>query len=179
MPQNALSFQEYFETYVPELIGGYLAEEPVADMEGTSFTTQVKVEGRKSLVFGITIDDAKEISVQPEGLENPMVSVTVGEDVIKHITRQVSSLTGRKQYDAMLNAKGTLTLEMEMPDNRVLPLTIVFNGAAEPQATMSGPADVIARVMTGQIQGPQAFMEGKIKITGDMMFLMSLATLIV
>lgn len=178
MPEGALGFQEYFETYLPELVEKYLAERPVVDMEGTHFTTQVKVEGEKSLTFGVTIDDAKDINVQPEGLENPMVSVTVGEDFIRLMTRQVSSLTGRKQYDSMLNTKGTLVLELEMPDDRVLPVTIVFNGAPEPQATMSGPADVIAGVMTGQIQGPQAFMEGKIKITGDMMFLMSLANLV-
>jgi SCP-2 sterol transfer family len=178
MPQNALRFQEYFETYVPELVTGYLAEEPVPDMEGTSFTTQFTVDGQKSLVFGITIDNAKEISVQPEGLEKPMVSITVPEDFIRLTTRQVSALTGRKQYDAVLNTKGTLVLEMEMPGGVVLPVTIVFNGTSEPQATMSGPADVIAGVMTGQIQGPQAFMEGKIKISGDVMFLMSLATLV-
>jgi hypothetical protein len=179
MPEKPVQFQEYFESYVPELVERYLAEDPVADMEGTSFTSQVTVEGEKSLAFGVTIKDAKEITVRQGGLENPMVSVTVGEDFIRHTTRQISALTGRKQYDAMLNARGTLVVEMELAGDRVLPVTIVFNGAAEPQATMSGPADVIARVMTGQIQGPQAFMEGKIKITGDMMFLMSLASLIV
>ena len=179
MPEGALRFQEYFQTYIPKLVEKYLAEEPVPDMEGTSFTTQVKVEGEQSLIFGVTIDGAREISVQPDGLENPMVSVTVPEDFIRFTTRQVSALTGRKQYDAILNTKGTLNLEMEMPGGVVLPVTIVFNGAPEPQATMSGPADVLAQVMTGQIQGPQAFMEGKIKIAGDMMFLMSLASLII
>jgi putative sterol carrier protein len=68
---------------------------------------------------------------------------------------------------------------MSMPDDWVLPVTITFNGATEPKATMSGPAEVLAKVMTGELQGPKAFMEGKIKITGDMMFLMSLANLIV
>jgi len=178
MPENALRFQEYFESYVPELVERYLAEDPVPEMEGTSFTSQVTLEGETSLVFGVTIKDAKEITVQPNGLENPMVSVTVPEDVIRYITRQVSGLTGRKQYDALGKAKGTLTLEMEMPDHWVLPVTITFNGAAEPSATMSGPADVVAKVMAGEIQGPQAFVEGKIKITGDMMFLMSLTSII-
>ena len=178
MPESTLKFQEYFESYVPELVAGYLARDPVPEMEGTSFTSQVTIEGEKSLTFGVTIDDAKEISVQPGSLENPMVSVTIPEDVIEHITRQISGLTGRKQYDAMGKAKGTLTLEMSMPDDWVLPITITFNGAAEPKATMSGPAEVLAKVMMGEIQGPQAFVEGKIKITGDMMFLMSLANLI-
>jgi putative sterol carrier protein len=48
-----------------------------------------------------------------------------------------------------------------------------------PRATMSGPAKVIAMVLMGEIEGPWAFIQGKIKITGDMVFLMSLASLIV
>ena len=179
MSESTLQFQEYFESYVPDLIEGYLAQEPVPQMEGTSFTSQVTLEGEKSLSFGMTIDDAKEITVQQGALANPMISVTIPEDVIGHINKQISGLTGRKQYEAVSKAKGTLTLEMSMPDDWVLPIAITFNGAAEPKATMSGPAEVLAKVMTGEIQGPQAFLEGKIKITGDMMFLMSLANLIV
>ena len=179
MSESTLQFQEYFESYVPDLIEGYLAQEPVPEMEGTSFTSQVTIEGEKSLSFGMTIDDAKEITVQQGALANPMISVTIPEDVIRHVTKQITGLTGRKQYEAVSKATGTLTLEMSMPDDWVLPIAITFNGAAEPKTTMSGPAEVLAKVMTGEIQGPQAFLEGKIKITGDMMFLMSLANLIV
>ena len=179
MSESTMQIQEYFESYVPDLIEGYLAREPVPEMEGTSFTSQVTIEGEKSLSFGMTIDDAKEITVQQGALTNPMISITIPEDAIRHVTKQISGLTGRKQYEAVSKTKGTLTLEMSMPDDWVLPVTITFNGATEPKATMSGPAEVLAKVMTGELQSPKAFMEGKIKITGDMMFLMSLANLIV
>jgi putative sterol carrier protein len=41
-----------------------------------------------------------------------------------------------------------------------------------------GPADILAKVMTGELNGPQTFIEGKIKMDGDMMFLMSLSSML-
>jgi SCP-2 sterol transfer family len=178
MPETTMEIQEYLESYVPELVGGYLAEKPVADMEGTVFTVEVRVEGEKSLVFGITIEDACRIKMHPGGLENPMVTVTIPEDLIRHVTRQVTSFTGRKQYDGASKAKGSLGVEMAMPGDWVLPLNLTFNGASEPKAVIKGPADVLTRVMTGELNGPQTFVEGKIKMDGDMMFLMSLSSML-
>jgi hypothetical protein len=178
MPQSTMEIQEYLESYVPELIGGYLAEKPLDDMEGTVFTVEVTIQGEKSLVFGITIEDACKIKVHPGGLENPMVSVTIPEALMRHVTRQVAGLTGRKQYDGVNQVKGSLDVEMAMPGDWVLPLNLTFNGASEPKAAIRGPAEVLAGVMTGQLNGPQTFMEGKMKMDGDMMFLMNLSSML-
>jgi len=173
---DTLEMQEYLESYVPDLVGKFLAEKPIPNMEDTTFTVQVTVEGEKSLTFGITIKNAREISVHPGGLENPMLSVSLSEEIIARITREISHFTTRKQYDGVTNAKGTLTVEAAMPGDWVLPVTITFNGAAEPKATLRGPAEVMSKVMAGQISGPEAFMQGQIKFEGDMMFLMSLGS---
>ncbi len=178
MPEATMEIQEYLETYVPELVGGYLAEKPVPGMEGTVFTVEVTVKGDKSLVFGITIEDACKIKLHPGGVENPMVSVTIPEDLMRNITRQVSAFTGRKMYDGASGAKGSLDIEMSMPGDWVMPLNITFNGAAEPKATIRGDAETLTRVMTGELNGPQTFIEGKIKMDGDMMFLMSLSSML-
>lgn len=178
MPETTVEMQEYLESYVPTLVERFLSEKPVPGMEGTSFTTEVTIEGEKSLKFGLDIKDAREIAVLPGGVEDPMVAVRIPEDVLKPLTRQISGLTGRKQYDEMRKAKGTLTIELVMPGDWVLPVTLTFNGAAEPRATLRGPAETMVRVMSGELAGPAAFMEGKIQMEGDMMFLMSLSALV-
>ena len=178
MAESTMEIQDYLVSYVPSLIEGFLTESPVADMEGTSFTVQVTIEGEKSLTFGITINNGREIAVHPGGLENPMVSVSLPEGLLKQITKQVSTLTGKKQYDEVSKAKGSLTVEMSMPGDWVLPVTMTFNGASEPQAKIIGPSDVIAKMVAGEMSSPEAFMQGKIKMDGDMMFLMSLANIL-
>lgn len=179
MSESATQMQEYLESYIPSVIGKFLAEKPVPQMEGTTFTTQVTIEGESSLTFGVTIEDASRIKVQTGEVESPMVAVSLPESVMKPLTRQVSQMVGRRQYDDITKAKGTLTIEMEMPGDWVLPVTVTFNGASEPRATMRGPAEVLAKIMTGEVAGPAAFVSGDIKIEGDMMFLMSLSTLVV
>jgi hypothetical protein len=179
MPESTMQMQEYLESYIPSVIERFLAEKPVPQMEGTSFTTQVTVEGERSFTFGIKINDAREIKVEPGGLENPMLSVSLTEDVFKPVTSQVTQMVGRKQFDEIAKAKGTLTIEAVMPGEWVLPIKLTFNGASDPKATMRGPAEVILKVMTGELNGPQAFMGGQMKIDGDMMFLMSLSSLVV
>lgn len=178
MPETTVEMQEYLQSHVPAIVERFLSEKPVPRMEGTTFTAELTIEGEKSLRFGIGIKDAREITVHPGGIEEPMVAVTVPEDVLRPLTRQISQMTGRKQYDEASKAKGTLTLEMVMPGDRVLPLTVTFNGAPEPKATLRGPAETMVKVLKGEIAGPQAFMEGKMQIEGDMMFLMSLSAMV-
>ncbi len=178
MPGSALEMQEYLFSYVPQLVGKFLEEKPIPDMEGTAFTLQVTVEGESSFTFGITIEDACRITVHPEGLPGAMLAVNVSEEVIRHLTRQVSAFTGRKQYDGVNGAKGTLCMEMDMPGGWMLPVSLTFNGAAEPKATIRGSAEAMAQVLLGQLTGPEAFVQGKVKFEGDLVFLMSLVNLL-
>jgi hypothetical protein len=175
MGGEALGIQDYLVSYVPGLVGRFLEEKPIPDMQGTLFTLQVTIRGEKDLVFGISIKDAREITVHPGGLESPMLSVTVSEEVMRHIAREAARFVGRKHYDGASEAKGTLQVEMEMPGGWTLPLTLTFNGAEQPQAVLKGQAEVMSRVMAGQLTGPEAFMQGKVKFEGDIVFLMSLA----
>ncbi len=175
MSEETVEIQEYLLSHMPRVVGRFLEEKPLPDMEGTVFTLRVAVKGEVGLTFGITVKDAKEITVHPEGLQSPMLSVEVSEDVFRHVTRQVARFVSRKQYDGVVEAKGTLRVEMEMPGGWVLPVTLTFNGAEQPSASIRGPAEVLARVVSGQLSGPEAFMQGKIKMDGDIVFLLSLA----
>jgi predicted lipid carrier protein YhbT len=103
--------------------------------------------------------------------------MTLSEEMILRMVDQVSSFTGRNQYDTVKQAKGTLHLEMDMPGDWTMPIALTFNGASEPKVTISGSAEVFQKIAAGELNGPAAFMQGQIKMDGDMAFALSIANL--
>ncbi len=177
MAVNTLGIQEYLESYVPELVGKRLAEKPVPDMEGTTFKLQVTINGEKTLVFGIAISDAKEITVTEGAIEDPMLEVVLSDDFVRPLVELASSFTGRKQYDAVSQTKGTVDFEVGMPGDWTMPVQAIFNGAPQPSLKIAGSSADLAKIATGELNGPTAFMQGKIKFEGDMAFGLSLGSL--
>jgi len=177
MAENTVGIQEYMQSYIPDLVAKRLAEKPVADMEGTVFKLQVTIKGEKSLVFGITIKDAREISVTEGAIDGPTLEVVLSEDFIKPLVDLASSFTGRKQYDAASQAKGTVVFEVDMPGDWTMPVSTVFNGASQPNLKIMGKSVDLAKIATGELNGPTAFMQGKIKMEGDMAFGLSLSNI--
>jgi predicted lipid carrier protein YhbT len=177
MTENAIGIQEYLESYVPGKVAKRLGEKPVPDMDGTEFTLQLTIAGEKELVYGISIKDAKEITVTPGGIDNPVLEVKVSDEFIRPIVDMASSLTGKKQYDSVSQAKGTVVFDIDMPGDWTLPVSATFNGAAEPSLKISGSSADLAKIASGELNGPMAFMQGKIRMEGDMSFGISLANL--
>ncbi|MHB8780143.1 MAG: SCP2 sterol-binding domain-containing protein [Candidatus Geothermincolia bacterium] len=172
-----LGIQEYIETYIPQVVGAYLKEKPIPGMEGTVFTINFSIDGEKSFVQGITIRDASEISVTRGGDTDAMLTVSVSDEIIKHIVAMVTPLTGREQYDTVKGASGTVELDLTMPGGWKLPVKSTFNGGASPTIKISAEAAEFAAIASGQENAPMAFMQGKIKMEGDMAFGLSLAKL--
>jgi len=179
MAEDSIDIQEYLNSYLPSLIEKRLAEKMVPDMEGTSFSMQLCFEGERSLAYGITIKDAKEIIVTRGNVENPIFSIRISEDIIKPLMDFVSSFISRKRYDAVTNTTGRFDLNIAMPGDWTLPVTMIFNGAESPQMALYGPSADLLQIATGEVSAPSAFMQGKIKLEGDLAFGMSLANLFV
>jgi hypothetical protein len=177
MAVNTLGIQEYLESYVPELVGKRMAEKPVPDMDGTTFKLQVTINGEKSLVFGISIKDAKEITVTEGAIDGPMLEVVLSDDFVRPLVELASSFTGRKQYDAVNQTKGTVDFEVGMPGDWTMPVQAIFNGASQPSLKIAGSSADLAKIATGELNGPTAFMQGKIKFEGDMAFGLSLGSI--
>lgn len=177
MAENTIGIQEYLESYVPALVGKRLAEKPLPDMEGTNFTLQITIQGEKSLVYGIAIKDAGDIAVTPGGIDDPMLEVVLSDDFIGPLVDLVASFTNRKQYDAASQAKGTVDFEISMPGDWVMPVSVRFSGAPEPSLRIRGSSSNLAKIATGEMNGPTAFLQGKIKMDGDMAFGLSLSNI--
>jgi hypothetical protein len=169
------SIRDYLVEYVPQLIGKNLARNPLPDMTGTLFTLQITIEGEQCLTFGITFKDAAEMTVTEGPLENPMVALTLSEEIIRPLVKMASSLTGRWKYEIAKNTKGTMDAEIDMPGGWQLPFSLAFNGAQEPSFSVNATLEDLAQMAGGGIDPTQAFMQGKLKITGDIALALALA----
>ncbi len=172
---ESVGIQEYIETYVPGVVEKLLEAKPIPEMNGTVFTIDLTMGGEKSLTYGITITDGKKITVTPGGVEKPMLSVTLPESLIERAFELITPWTNRQRYDAVKETKGALDLEVDMPGDWKVPLGLKFNDAAEPKVKIAIPLEEAAGIATGTSNAPMAFMQGKIKMEGDMAFALSLA----
>lgn len=171
------SIQDYLVNYIPAFISKHLAENPIPDMKDTDFSVQITIEGEQSLTFGITATNAREITVTPGEIKNPMVALTLTEDVIRPIVKLVSSFISRRQYDIIKGAKGSMEVEIDMPGDWKLPVKTTFNGAAEPYFKLNGSLQDLSEMAMGDIDPTQAFMQGRLKIFGDIAFALALSQL--
>lgn len=187
VPEN-ISVKEYFEEIVPKMAEEQLSKVTATGMEGTLFTVEFDVKGDQTYVYGITAKDAKEISVAEGAMENPMLKVVLSEDIWrKAVTGKMEGAmdmftdlgqsANRKRYDALMSTKGTMNLEITLDDGSVAEITVVFNGAESPQVTFKAALEDWAKIQSGELAGPTAFMTGKMKIDGDMPFAMALGNL--
>jgi putative sterol carrier protein len=180
-----VSVKEYFEEIVPKIFEEEMSKLSITGMEGTVFTVEFDVEGQS---YGMTIKDAKELSITEGSLDSPMLKVKLSEDAWrKAVTGKMEGATdmftdmgqmaNRKRYDTLAAAKGTMDLELSMPDGSTERISVTFNGAESPRVIFKTALEDWAKISSGEMPGPTAFMQGKLKIDGDMGFAMSLGNL--
>jgi putative sterol carrier protein len=182
--KDDVTVQEYFETNVPELFGEQLGGKAVSGMDGTLFTIQFDIDGQ---VYGLKVADAKDLEVVSGALDAPMITVKLSEDVWRRAVTgklagamdmftDMGSMANRRSYDNLKSAKGTMNLELDASGTPVN-ISVCFNGSDAPACTFKAAVEDWSKVSTGEVPGPMAFMQGKLKIDGDMPFAMSLSNL--
>lgn len=183
-----IGVKEYFEEVVPKMVEEQLSGAAITGMEGTVFTVEFDIRGDQTYVYGITVKDAKELEVKEGALDNPMIKVEIDEDTWrKAVTGKMEGAmdmftdmgqnANRKRYDTLSSTKGTMIVDLGMPDGSSVTLKVVFNGASSPEVTFKIGLEDWALMQKGELAGPTAFMTGKLKIEGDMPFAMSLGNL--
>jgi putative sterol carrier protein len=183
-----VTVKEYFEEYVPKLVEEQLAGSPISGMEGTVFTVEFDIKGDQTYVYGITVKDAKDLAVSEGPLENPLIKVELSEDVWRRAVTgkmegamdtftDMGQAASRKRYDALVSTKGTMNVELSLPDGSTADIKVVFNGADSPAVSLKAALEDWAKIQSGELPGPMAFMQGKLKIEGDMSFAMALGNL--
>jgi putative sterol carrier protein len=74
--------------------------------------------------------------------------------------------------------KGTMALELARDGADPFKVETTFGGAAAPRTVMKLRQQDYLDMQTGKLNGQEAFMTGKMKIEGDMGFLMQIAALV-
>jgi len=72
--------------------------------------------------------------------------------------------------------KGTMALELAR-EGDPFKVELTFGGAPQPRCTMKMKLQDYLDMQTGKLNGQEAFMTGKMKVEGDMGFLMQIAAL--
>ncbi len=182
--KDDVTVQEYFETNVPELFKEQMAGKTISGMDGTLFTVQFDVDGQ---VYGIKVTDAKDLEVVSGPVDDPMITVKLTEDVWRRAVTgkmagamdmftDMGNMANRRSYDNLKSARGTMNLELDAAGDPVS-ISVCFNGAASPACTFKAAVEDWGKISTGEVPGPMAFMQGKLKIEGDMPFAMSLSNI--
>ena len=74
-----------------------------------------------------------------------------------------------------LALKGTMGLELSREGKDPFKLEISFNNAPAPKTVVKMKLSEFVDLQTGKLNGQEAFMQGRIKVEGDMGFLMQIA----
>lgn len=177
MPETSTIFERFFETVVPQMFQAVTEVFPVPDMEGTTFTLQVKLTGENGTQYGITIKDAREISVTPGGIDDPMLAVELPASVFIDMIRRTISSPMQDMYNAVKDVRGTIVFEPVLKDGEPpLSVKMVMNQTADPSITLTADLPTFMGIMNGEESPPTAFMQGKLKIDGNLPFGMDLMT---
>ena len=181
-----VSVDDFFKTHVPNQFKESLATANVSAMAGKEFTLQFNIEGKK---YALRIKDGKALEVIPGGLPKAMLTLSLSESFWRDsITGKVpgamdqftdpSQAADANRYNALLNTKGTLKVELKLPDGKVVPLAMTFNGEVAPEVTIKLAMSDWLAMQRKETDGQSLFMAGKMQFDGDVSFLMQLQSLV-
>jgi len=168
---------QFFETIVPE---GFAADPENASQDDAT------------LVYVVTGDGGGEWTLEvgggkmtvTRGKSEALVTYTVGaQDATDAINGRNGAspalLIPPRRPGAKPGAgaavkalRGTLALNLTRPSGEPFKIETCFNGAATPRTTMTIALSDQLLMVDGKLNGQEAFMTGKMKVEGDMGFMM-------
>jgi hypothetical protein len=173
----------FFEQLLPM---GYAAQVSSGQAPPTDFTLQFHLTGEGGGAWHAAI--ASGVMQVERGNREANFTVTLGvvdwRDAV--LGRNGASLgllvpqnrPGRPDNSARAKVlKGTMALELSRPTGEPFKLEMSFNNSAAPRTVLRlTMADYLA-MQDGTQNGQQLFMQGRIRVEGDMAFLMQVASL--
>jgi hypothetical protein len=177
MPEVTEIFEKFFESVMPQMFQTVTEVFPVSGMEGTTFTVVVNLTGENGTTYGITITDAKELTITPGGLDDPMLTVELPASLFVDMIKNTVASPMPDLYNAAKDVQGTIIFEPILKEGQPpLSLKLIMNQAEDPNIKLSADVPTFMRLINGEESPPTAFMQGKIKIDGNMPFGMELMT---
>jgi SCP-2 sterol transfer family len=166
---------QFFDEILPAGFAAQQAESPTTD----DVTLQYHVTGDQGGHWTVAIAGGKmDIAA---GSKPALLTITLSvEDLLDALNSRNGAVPGlilpaqrRSGSSGAVRAlRGTMALQLTRPEAEPFKLEMSFNGAATPRTEITiAIADQIA-VQEGRMNGQEAFMTGKMRVQGDMGFLM-------
>lgn len=166
---------QFFEEILPAGFAAQQAENPTTE----EATLQYRVTGDGGGEWTVSIAGGK-MTVSP-GSASALLTITLSAqdllDALNSRNGAVPALVVPPQRrsgssGAVRALRGTMALSLTRAEADPFKLEMCFNGAATPRTEMTiSIADQVA-IQEGRMNGQEAFMTGKMRVQGDMGFLM-------
>jgi putative sterol carrier protein len=185
-PEN-VTVEQFFKEYLLNKLTEIRETADLSWMAGKEFTAVYEVNGSR---YGINIKDGTDLEVVEGGLGQAMLEIRMSEKFWKDMaTGKIESgmdsyiLPGgsdadKDRYNALQDIKGTLKINMEVSNDEVEEITMVLNGSSQPEATITLALEDFVAINKGETDGPSLVMNGKLKIDGDISFILSVQDLL-
>ena len=185
--------QEFFEKMLPKLATSK-AGDLSAEQKAVNHAVGVALTGTGGGSWTLSIEGgALKVAEGISATANPVVSLSV-EDWRGIMTGKKAMLAAAgganlmaidpskfkpALIDRIKPIKGTICFVVEDPDQGDLRVTIKFGEGApeQPQCTVSTDVETAKATQTGALNPQAAFMQGKVKIVGDMNLAMQVGSL--
>jgi putative sterol carrier protein len=179
-PEN-VTVEKFFKEY---LLNKLMEVRETADLSwlaGKEFTANYEVNGSR---YGMSIKDGTDLEVVDGGIDQAMLEIKMSESFWRDMaTGKIESgmdsyiLPGgsdadKDRYNALQDIKGTLKINMEI-DDEIEEISMVLNGNSQPEAIITIALEDFVSINKGETDGPSMVMNGKLKIDGDIAFLLS------
>ena len=174
--------EQFFEELLP---AGFAAQAEAGAAPQASFTIGYTLIGDGGGSWLMTVADGRMTAAKGPGAANLAFTVSVDDWRDAVLARNGAQLAlllpaqrpGRPDNSAKAMAlKGTMALELAR-DGEPYKVEMCFNGSAAPRTIMKMALVEYIAMQEGRLNGQEAFMTGKLRVEGDLAFLMQIAAL--
>lgn len=175
---------QFFEELMPM---GFAAQAQAGGTVPSDATMAYKLTGDGGGSWLLAIKEGAMTVTQGEGEANVTFTVSVGDWRDAVLGRNGASIAliipqprpGRPDNSArVLQLKGTMALDLARDGMDPYRLEMCFNGSATPRTVMKVKLDDYLGMQEGRVNGQEAFMTGKLRVEGDIAFLMQIAQMV-
>ncbi|MBI9075934.1 MAG: SCP2 sterol-binding domain-containing protein [Desulfatibacillum sp.] len=174
----SLDVKELVTEFLPKMALEYMGLRGMGqELAGTEFSMTVDISGSQ---YSFVVKEGKDFNAREGTLDNPMVHLTITlEDMqklaqMKNIDMLLSmqEALSKTKYNVLASLKGAAVFDLAGNNGNNAVIRATFNGAYAPEAKFSLTMDDARLLTTKQTNPVNMFMNGTLKIEGDMAFAM-------
>jgi SCP-2 sterol transfer family len=175
--------EQFFEQLLP---AGYAAQKAEGGAVPQDFSMQYHVTGAGGGDWHVEIKDGVMTSRKGTGdavltftlAINDFLDAVLGRNGAAPALLLPASRPGRPDNSGRAKAlKGTIAQELSREGGDPFKLEMSFNGAATPRTILKMKLADFVAMQEGKLNGQEAFMTGRLRVEGDMAFMMQVAAL--